>query len=551
MKILQITEVWPSAITRMAKQIGRHNKDVDLKLVTFHPKKPDAKEKEQIKTLWKWADLIDIQYWKSGAKIKELFPDLWKTKKKMLTHYNPYNLLEDKWEDYTKVIVVNNYQQSVLPHAKLIPLCIDLDFYPFNRSNYTTEPIVNMSVNRIEGKKGVIEVAQSCSDLGYRFLLVGRVSDGTYMERVKKAGGQFLEFRQSVSDEDVRKAYYDSAIHVCNSIDNFESGCYDDQTEILTDDGWKLFKDLNQTEKVATLNPETNFIEYHKPYKYVTQDFEGDLYCCENRSIDFAVTPNHNMWISKATTGENRKLKYKSYEFCRADQLKSNFKIKRTANWESSDNGDKDLNWFRFMGIYLSEGSLDHNSKNYWRIHIAAVKKSQKYKIKKLLIDMNWNFREVKDGFRILDQNVLAVYLSQFGTALKKYIPKEILNAPKQCIDEFLTWFALGDGSFSPKGFRVFYSNSKKMMDGIQECLLKIGNSGNISTRDRRGQKRIFENGRIVICKNLEYIIHERVQKTDSYIRKQMDMTLRPYNGKVYCVEVQNHILFVRRNNFG
>lgn len=224
MKILQITEVWPSAITRMAKQIVKYNTDIEIKLVTFHPKKPDSKEQKQVQELWKWADLVDIQYWKSGAKIKELYPDLWKTKKKILTHYNPYNLLEDKWEDYRKVIVVNNYQKSVLTEATLIPLCIELDFYPFNRANYTTEPIVNMSVNRIEGKKGVIEVAQSCSDLGYRFLLVGRISDGEYMGRVKKAAGKCLDFRQSVSDEEVRKAYYESAVHVFNSKDNFESG---------------------------------------------------------------------------------------------------------------------------------------------------------------------------------------------------------------------------------------------------------------------------------------------------------------------------------------
>ena len=34
--------------------------------------------------------------------------------------------------------------------------------------------------------------------------------------------------------------------------------CYDEETEILTDKGWKLFKDLDKTEKVATLNIEND-----------------------------------------------------------------------------------------------------------------------------------------------------------------------------------------------------------------------------------------------------------------------------------------------------
>lgn len=39
--------------------------------------------------------------------------------------------------------------------------------------------------------------------------------------------------------------------------------CYSDDTEVLTEDGWKQFTELNGREKVATLNTETNEIEYH------------------------------------------------------------------------------------------------------------------------------------------------------------------------------------------------------------------------------------------------------------------------------------------------
>lgn len=173
---------------------------------------------------WPKADIIDCQYWKSASKVRELFPQLWGKKKKILTHYNPYNLKEESWEDYSTVVVVNNYQKSVLPGARLIPLCIDLKFFNFNRSNYTTEPVVNMSVSRIEGKKGVWEVAKACKELNYKLLLVGRVSDGQYMKRVKDVGGSLLTFKNNVSDHDLKAAYYASAIHVCNSQDNFESG---------------------------------------------------------------------------------------------------------------------------------------------------------------------------------------------------------------------------------------------------------------------------------------------------------------------------------------
>jgi len=225
MKILQIVDSPHSAIRTLANQIIRHNRGkAEIQLVVFHPKRPDKSQLQQIQDLWLWADLVDVQYWKSGSKVREMFPKLWDRRKKILTHYNPYNLHEEKWEDYSVVNVVNGFQQKELPEARMMPLAIDMDFFAFNRSNYTVDPIVNMSVSRIEGKKGVVEVAKACNELGYKLLLVGRVSDAKYIQQVKDAGGKSLEFRNNVSDSEVRKAYYESAIHVCNSVDNFESG---------------------------------------------------------------------------------------------------------------------------------------------------------------------------------------------------------------------------------------------------------------------------------------------------------------------------------------
>ncbi len=73
--------------------------------------------------------------------------------------------------------------------------------------------------------------------------------------------------------------------------------CYDDKTEIFTENGWKLFKDLNKSEMVATLNQDTNEFEYQLPTEYIDEKYSGDMYYGKNSLIDFAVTPNHNMYI--------------------------------------------------------------------------------------------------------------------------------------------------------------------------------------------------------------------------------------------------------------
>src|SRR5579883_2766201 len=69
--------------------------------------------------------------------------------------------------------------------------------------------------------------------------------------------------------------------------------CFDSETEILTNKGWKLFADLDQTEEVLTLNPQTQYVEFQKPMAYQAYRYVGSLKCIEGRDVSFAVTSEH------------------------------------------------------------------------------------------------------------------------------------------------------------------------------------------------------------------------------------------------------------------
>lgn len=223
MKILQISPTPKSAISIVSKGISRNLKDIEFKLCCFHPKRPGAEDIAEAKKLLKWADVVDCQYWKSGSKMRETCPNEWASKPKILTHHNPYNLFEESWDDYKVIVVTNSYQLSQLPKARMIPLGVNLDFFQFNE-NYTKEKVVEMTVGRIEGKKGVEEIAIACQRLKYKFVLVGMVSDPKYLDLVLKEGKGIIDFRRDASDKVLLRSYYESAVHVCNSIDNFETG---------------------------------------------------------------------------------------------------------------------------------------------------------------------------------------------------------------------------------------------------------------------------------------------------------------------------------------
>jgi hypothetical protein len=72
--------------------------------------------------------------------------------------------------------------------------------------------------------------------------------------------------------------------------------CHTADTEVLTDQGWKFFSDLNGTERVATRSKDGEF-EYQLPLEYFEYDYDGDIYFYETKYYNFAVTPNHRMLL--------------------------------------------------------------------------------------------------------------------------------------------------------------------------------------------------------------------------------------------------------------
>lgn len=223
MKILLVAEKEGTAIHKLCVMTAKAAPWHEYRIVCVHPKRPNAEQIRDFSEGLAWADLIDFRYWRTAEMLKTMFTI---TKPNILTHYNPYDLTRFGWQSYGKNIVVNNEQKHTLKGlAKLIPLPVDLDFweYPQDGEHQKTYHVI-MVANRIEGKKGVREVAQACFELGLNMALVGSVSDPTYFDELMGKYGKNISFFQQIPDEDLRQLYYNSMIHICNSIDNFESG---------------------------------------------------------------------------------------------------------------------------------------------------------------------------------------------------------------------------------------------------------------------------------------------------------------------------------------
>src|SRR5215468_10166137 len=62
--------------------------------------------------------------------------------------------------------------------------------------------------------------------------------------------------------------------------------CYDDDTDVLTDEGWKPWPKVDGTETFGTLNPVSGELEYQKATEIFRADYFGQMYGVQSEQVD-------------------------------------------------------------------------------------------------------------------------------------------------------------------------------------------------------------------------------------------------------------------------
>lgn len=225
LKVCVVVDKVDTALDRLAKGMIPFMDNLDYKVIDVHPKRPDPEQLANFEREARLADVIDYQYFRTAEMLRERYP--WaKDIPSILVHNNPYSIRESDWNGYQCVVgnnrtIYNELKNITQSRVEFIHLAVDPYFWQYNE-NYTYNRSVIMVANRIEGKKGILPVAQACKQIQAKMYLVGNISDMGYFKEVIDTG--VVEFGQNISDEQLKELYYKSGIHVCNSIDNFESG---------------------------------------------------------------------------------------------------------------------------------------------------------------------------------------------------------------------------------------------------------------------------------------------------------------------------------------
>ena len=382
--------------------------------------------------------------------------------------------------------------------------------------------------------------------------------------------------------------------------------CHRDTAEILTKTGWKLLKDIDEDEKVLTLNPDTKEIEVHKISKKIEHYYDGKLISIKNNNLDLAVTPNHKFWVEDkngngsfitANDIHNGNIKNSEKVYIprvgnwtvESDEYFTINKVSSEEIWNTAPNNLRDkyttdlkipINiWMKFMGIYLADGSVKSNLNekynNSYEIRITQKKVESITLIEKMLEEfpLDWTKRIRKDGtvdFCTSDFRLFKL-LSKLGGSHDKYIPLEIKNQDSKNLSLLLDWFHIGDGRVRYGSQKSVFSTSKKLINDLQEILIKCGGSGNISKHKQKDRyitdvklvtEEIDVDGELQLVKKeiktkrliegiktkTMYTLNISKRNKVSLNKNTIKTELIDYDGYVYCVDVPNHIFYVRDN---
>ena len=201
--------------------------------------------------------------------------------------------------------------------------------------------------------------------------------------------------------------------------------------------------------------------------------------------------------------------------------------------------------WLKFFGFWIAEGCTDNEKiakRHGYRVVITQSNVRKRKEILQVLDNLPFNYYLEAKNIIIYNKQ-LWTYLRQFGNVYTKTIPKEIKSLSKRQLKILFDWMVKGDGHVRKTTGQInYWTASKGLADDLQEIILKLGWMATLTARKKKTTK---IKGRKIKSHGI-YIIG--VQKTKFYVLRPKGIKIVNYKGKIYCCEVENHTVFVRRN---
>lgn len=332
------------------------------------------------------------------------------------------------------------------------------------------------------------------------------------------------------------------------SVPHFEGiliHCLTPDTEILTANGWQNLESFknNPADNCFAYNTETEQIEIVPIVDFIEQDYQGLLYKCEGKRVNYAVTDKHRMYVGAKTRKGIR------WEFRTADNLLTSMRF-RTSGYklDGDDISPRQMTFYRLLMATQADGYILNWSMTSGQVRFHFVKERKINRIKELVSEYGGEYKEFVDcegkTHITLDSMTSCDIIEALNpyriTRGEKNLPIEILNLKaavlRELILEYLFWDGRYENYLKDNKTMIISSTNYKTICILQAMAVLCGMRTNCRLETAKDGRRsnlwdlsFFDNQEIV------------VPRDDNF-------TTELYNGKVWCLSNKNTTLIIRKN---
>lgn len=310
--------------------------------------------------------------------------------------------------------------------------------------------------------------------------------------------------------------------------------CLSGDTEVLTNNGWKTYDKILSDDLIYTYNQNTKMGEY-QPYSNLRhRSYSGEMISLKSRNLDILAKWDHGIFLYDRDgthphlhdIGDHTTHHILPRFSPQDGDIPSHFLLPSITSKRSDlDYSERKLPiipFLRVLGWYLTEGNCYSKG--------IAINQETESLIPILKEDLtnfgyHWFWSENRGQISSVQ---LKEYFKQFGLARDKFIPDWIKSLDYTLLIELIDTMMLGDGD--KKGNR-FNTYSKRLAEDFAEIVCKSGiGYAIVKARKDKGY-------RVDILTRHSSPNKSHYSETD-------------YDGEVWCLNVPNEIIYIRRNGY-
>ena len=369
-----------------------------------------------------------------------------------------------------------------------------------------------------------------------------RIKEGKRLQDDYEEGKEVLQRHRGIVGDDCEMYYLEG---------NHE--CLDEETEVLTSDGWKDYQSVSEDDEVWTLDVDSNEGEWGSVEEKHVYDYDGEMYHITSMRMDTLVTPNHRILHKRGHSGEPQFEKGLQYrEISDFNNYSTRLHIPISNENNQSDFSRVSDDELRFAGWFLSDGHFYEDKRGYMgagfsqsadgvdeissvldSLGVGYSVRERNRKIDSICGKKLKKEHKTQYHFEILKDSL--GYVEDFFDG-KRELPDWLGKLSRRQFDIFLDTYIKGDGSVrNDAPSKMIYTSDEDRVDFLQYLLVKNGYTATVDEY-RKGEYRLN------VCEREFTQLCAEGRLYDDHIEK------KEYKGDVWCLTVDNGNFLVRRN---